>query len=97
VESRLTPSSLEREAERAEWSGGRGLSRVPRLALLGAIRVYQSTLGPALPRSCRYTPSCSQYGFEAIERYGALKGSWLTLKRLARCQPWGGDGYDPVP
>ncbi|HEV7662074.1 MAG TPA: membrane protein insertion efficiency factor YidD [Chloroflexota bacterium] len=69
----------------------------PRVLLLGAIRVYQSTLGPALPKSCRYLPTCSQYGYQAIERYGVFKGSWLTLKRLARCQPFGGHGYDPVP
>jgi uncharacterized protein len=73
------------------------VGRVPRLVLLGLIWVYQSTLGPALPRSCRFEPTCSRYGYAAIERYGALKGSWLTLKRLARCQPLGGHGYDPVP
>jgi putative membrane protein insertion efficiency factor len=65
--------------------------------LMGLISVYQSTIGPALPKSCRYEPSCSRYGYTAIERYGALTGSWLTLKRLARCQPFGGHGYDPVP
>ncbi len=70
---------------------------VPRALLLGLIWLYQHTLGPALPRSCRYLPTCSQYGFEAIARYGAARGSWLTLKRLARCQPFGGHGYDPVP
>jgi putative membrane protein insertion efficiency factor len=78
----------------ADWWDAR---RVPRLILMGAIRLYQSTLGPALPKSCRYAPTCSHYGYEAIARYGAVRGSWLTLKRLARCQPWGGHGYDPVP
>jgi uncharacterized protein len=73
------------------------VGRIPRLVLLGLIWVYQSTLGPALPRSCRFEPTCSRYGYAAIERYGALKGSWLTLRRLARCQPFGGHGYDPVP
>ena len=68
-----------------------------KLALLGAIRVYQSTIGPALPRSCRFAPSCSYYAYDAIQRHGPLRGSWLALKRLARCQPWGGSGYDPVP
>ena len=68
-----------------------------KLALLGAIRVYQSTIGPALPRSCRFAPSCSYYAYDAVERHGPLRGSWLALKRLARCHPWGGSGYDPVP
>jgi putative membrane protein insertion efficiency factor len=73
------------------------VGRLPRLILMGLISVYQSTIGPALPKSCRYEPTCSRYGYTAIERYGALAGSWLTLKRLARCQPFGGHGYDPVP
>jgi putative membrane protein insertion efficiency factor len=64
---------------------------------MAAIRVYQSTVGPALPPSCRFAPSCSQYAYEAIERYGVFGGSWLALRRLARCQPFGGSGYDPVP
>jgi putative membrane protein insertion efficiency factor len=67
------------------------------MMLLGAIKLYQNTVGPALPRSCRFEPSCSHYAYEAVERYGALKGSWLAIKRLARCQPFGGHGYDPVP
>jgi len=56
-------------------------------------------LGPSriLPPSCRYAPSCSQYAIEAIRKYGAVKGSWLATKRLMRCHPWGGSGYDPVP
>lgn len=68
-----------------------------KLALLGLIRVYQWTIGPALPRSCRFEPSCSHYAYTAIERHGLLRGTWLAVKRLARCQPWGGSGYDPVP
>lgn len=71
--------------------------RVPRRLLMGLILVYQSTLGPALPPACRYEPTCSHYAYTAIERHGALRGIWLTLRRLARCQPWGGSGYDPVP
>ena len=73
------------------------LTSLPRQLALLAIRVYQHTLGPALPPSCRYQPSCSHYAYEAVERYGALRGSWLAARRLLRCQPFGGSGYDPVP
>jgi uncharacterized protein len=65
--------------------------------VLGLIRIYQSTIGPALPPSCRYQPTCSNYAYQAIERYGLLRGGWLAIKRIARCQPFGGHGYDPVP
>ena len=64
---------------------------------MGFIRLYQLTLSRTLPPSCRFYPSCSHYGFEAIEKYGAIKGSWLTLRRLARCQPFSPGGYDPIP
>jgi len=67
------------------------------LPLRGLIRIYQLFISPMLGPSCRYLPSCSDYAAEAIERHGALAGSWLALKRLARCHPWGGSGYDPVP
>ena len=63
----------------------------------GLIRAYQLFLSPVLPASCRYQPSCSAYGMEAIRRFGAIRGGWLTAKRLLRCHPWGGWGYDPVP
>ena len=65
--------------------------------LIGLIRLYQVTLSPLIGRSCRYTPTCSNYGIEAIQKYGPIKGSWLTLKRILSCNPWGGSGYDPVP
>jgi putative membrane protein insertion efficiency factor len=67
------------------------------LLLRGLIRSYQLFISPMLGPSCRYLPSCSDYAAEAIERHGALMGTWLALKRLARCHPWGGHGYDPVP
>ena len=61
------------------------------------IWLYQKTLSPLLPTSCRYNPSCSHYSHEAVEKYGVLKGIWLGAKRLGRCRPLGGQGYDPVP
>jgi putative membrane protein insertion efficiency factor len=64
---------------------------------IGGVRFYQYCIRPLLPNACRYTPSCSQYSIEAIQKYGALKGSWLGFKRILRCHPWGGHGYDPVP
>ncbi len=66
-------------------------------AVFSAIWVYQKTLSPFLPISCRYHPSCSHYSQEAVEKYGVLKGVWLGVKRLGRCRPLGGQGYDPVP
>ncbi|OKS87228.1 membrane protein insertion efficiency factor YidD [Mucilaginibacter polytrichastri] len=61
------------------------------------IKLYQYLLSPILGASCRYTPTCSQYGIEAVKKHGAFKGGWLTLKRIGRCHPWGGHGHDPVP
>lgn len=65
--------------------------------LLIAIRAYQAAISPLLPASCRFSPSCSEYARHAIERHGAAKGSWLAVKRIGRCHPFGGSGYDPVP
>jgi hypothetical protein len=67
-----------------------------RLAL-ASIRWYQRTVSPGLPASCRFEPSCSEYGREAIERYGVIRGGWLALRRLARCHPLHKPAYDPVP
>lgn len=61
------------------------------------IKLYQWVISPLLGSKCRYTPTCSQYGIEALKKYGLIKGLWLTIKRIARCHPWGGHGYDPVP
>lgn len=61
------------------------------------IKLYQVLLSPLLGNKCRFTPTCSHYGIEALKKYGLFKGSWLTIKRIARCHPWGGHGYDPVP
>ncbi|MCH2136972.1 MAG: membrane protein insertion efficiency factor YidD [Phycisphaerales bacterium] len=65
--------------------------------LLGLIRLYQATLSPLMGGHCRFQPTCSRYGAEAIRRFGALRGGALTLRRLMRCHPCGGAGYDPVP
>jgi putative membrane protein insertion efficiency factor len=61
------------------------------------IRFYQGAISPYFLPSCRYTPTCSSYSVEAIQKHGPYKGGWLTLKRLISCHPWGGSGYDPVP
>ena len=61
------------------------------------VRLYQGAVSPHLPASCRYTPTCSQYAVEALRKHGPLKGSWLALRRICRCHPWGGSGHDPVP
>lgn len=65
--------------------------------MIGFIKLYQWTLSPLIGRACRYTPTCSNYGIEAIRKHGPFKGGWLTLKRVLSCNPWGGSGYDPVP
>jgi len=61
------------------------------------IRFYQVAISPILPSACRYTPTCSQYTVEALQKHGLIKGGWLGLKRIVNCNPWGGKGYDPVP
>jgi uncharacterized protein len=61
------------------------------------IKVYQRTLSRVLPPSCRFYPSCSEYGVQALQKYGVFKGGWLTVKRVARCHPFNPGGYDPVP
>ncbi len=71
--------------------------RAAALPLIAVVKFYQLCISPFTPPSCRFTPTCSQYAVEALRKYGPVKGGWLTLKRLARCHPWGGSGYDPVP
>jgi hypothetical protein len=67
------------------------------MLLLGAIKAYRYLVSPWLVGRCRHVPSCSAYAADAIRRFGPLHGGWLTVKRLARCHPWGTAGYDPVP
>ena len=68
-----------------------------KVLLLALIRAYRLLLSPWWGSQCRFTPTCSQFATEAIERHGSLKGSWLALRRLARCHPWHAGGFDPVP
>ncbi|MBK7762471.1 MAG: membrane protein insertion efficiency factor YidD [Bacteroidetes bacterium] len=66
--------------------------------LLFLIKIYQFAISPLLgPSKCRYTPSCSSYAMESLQKHGIIKGFWLAIKRIARCAPWGGSGFDPVP
>lgn len=65
--------------------------------LIIPIYFYKYSISPMLPPSCRFTPTCSEYAIEAIKKHGPLKGLWLATKRLSKCHPWGGKGYDPVP
>jgi len=71
--------------------------RFLKASLIQLIRCYQLLISPCLTPTCRYRPSCSYYAIEAIRVHGLLKGSWLAMKRILRCHPWGGHGYDPVP
>jgi putative membrane protein insertion efficiency factor len=71
---------------------------LPRWLLLGFIRLYQTLFSPIIPaNTCRFYPSCSHYGYQAIYKYGALKGGWMAVKRIVRCNPFNPGGFDPVP
>ncbi len=65
--------------------------------LIYPIRLYQRYISPMLPPACRFTPTCSQYAVEALQKHGPVKGLYLAVRRILRCHPWGGSGYDPVP
>ncbi|MDF2382780.1 membrane protein insertion efficiency factor YidD [Nostoc ellipsosporum NOK] len=67
------------------------------LPFIFLIRIYQKVISPWFGPKCRYTPTCSHYAVEALKKHGPLKGLWLAIKRISRCHPWGGSGYDPVP
>ena len=82
------PSTPLARAGRLVWS-------LPRLALVGVVRLYRGAISPWLGPSCRYTPTCSEYAVQALRRYGAVRGLVLALWRIGRCHPWGGHGYDP--
>ena len=68
-----------------------------RHVFIALVRLYQILVSPLLGSNCRFTPTCSAYSVEALQKHGAWKGGWLAIKRISRCHPWGGDGYDPVP
>lgn len=71
--------------------------RVASYPFIAIIKLYQWIISPILGPKCRFTPSCSNYALEALKKYGIFKGTWLTVKRISRCHPFGGHGYDPVP
>ena len=73
------------------------MKRIFSLLLIIPIKIYQIIISPLLGPSCRFTPTCSHYAVEAIQKYGPFKGGWLSFKRILKCHPWGGSGYDPVP
>ena len=75
----------------------KAISRIVTFLLLLPIHFYRYCLSPLKPPTCRFVPTCSEYAVQAIRKYGPIKGVWLALKRLCRCHPWGGSGYDPVP
>jgi putative membrane protein insertion efficiency factor len=74
-----------------------GVARLLAWPLRGLIYLYRLAISPWLGNNCRYAPSCSQYALDALRVHGAFRGSWLAIKRIARCHPWCGSGYDPVP
>lgn len=73
------------------------VKRVVSFPLIMLVRFYQLCISPLKPPSCRFTPTCSQYAIEALRKHGPIRGLYLTIRRLLRCHPWGGSGYDPVP
>lgn len=73
------------------------MARLLALPLIALVKLYQYIISPLLPGACRYTPSCSEYGSQALSRFGAFRGGYLTIKRILSCNPWGGHGHDPVP
>ncbi|MDX2002546.1 MAG: membrane protein insertion efficiency factor YidD [Chitinophagales bacterium] len=75
----------------------KAFSRLLAYPFIWLIQAYKLIVSPWMPSGCRYQPTCSQYGVQALREHGVFKGLWLTVRRLSRCHPWGGHGYDPVP
>ncbi len=91
------PGNSSSDASRRGRPRLRAASKIAIYPILGLIRVYQFCISPWLFPSCRYVPSCSAYAYEAVEKWGIARGGWYALRRLLRCHPFGGHGYDPVP
>lgn len=73
------------------------MKKVIEFIVLLPVYFYRICISPFIPPRCRYTPTCSQYALDAVKKHGVIKGGWLAIKRILRCHPWGGSGYDPVP
>lgn len=73
------------------------IKKILSFPFIALVRFYQICISPLKPATCRFTPTCSAYAIEALRKYGPIKGIWLAAKRIIRCHPWGGSGYDPVP
>ena len=73
------------------------VTKILAIPFIWLVRFYQAAISPYTPSSCRYSPTCSSYTLEALQKHGIFKGGWLALKRIGSCHPWGGSGYDPVP
>jgi putative membrane protein insertion efficiency factor len=78
-------------------SNTKNFKKILILPLISLVRFYQVALSPLTPAACRFEPSCSNYALQALEKHGVIKGSWLALKRILSCNPWGKSGYDPIP
>lgn len=88
----------ENDEKKSVWHKiGHFIVSIPKYIVLGLIHFYRGAISPALPPSCRYVPTCSEYAIIAIQRYGALKGTFMAIKRIGRCHPFHEGGYDPVP
>ena len=73
------------------------ISNLLKHLIINIIKIYQRFISPFFPSSCKFSPSCSRYGIDAINKYGAIRGSFLTVKRVLKCNPWNNGGYDPIP
>jgi putative membrane protein insertion efficiency factor len=97
VDNVLPPQNIIEKIVKPERASGlKGMKWSPATLIIDIIKLYRKYLSPVLPRSCRFAPSCSEYAIESIQVYGFLSGSLRSLKRISRCHPWGGSGYDPV-
>lgn len=94
---RLTPAATDKPINPSTDQPINQSTKILRKAFLLPVYFYRACISPLTPPSCRFTPTCSQYMVEAVMKHGILKGGWLGIKRILRCNPWGGSGYDPVP